>query len=266
MLGLQTVAYTLETPSTAIRRSSRTRRKSILSPCAKAYEWRFQEVDRGGIESVTDATTIRGNLAHADTGFGHEPILDAELDPSQGNTRILIHFPFVFGTGSGQIAAGDEIESATLTLTTSPRGNDGSLAVHFAHRALTPWDEETVTWNAFHAGGVAGVDYEEQAFAEFVPLEPDEEYDIDVTEVVRSWGEAPDESFGLIVINPEIDRSTFVSNEGSPWHARPLLTVVTPAPEPSRAVHALTSLCALASIAGRSARSQRSKRMRRPTV
>ncbi len=195
----------------------------------------FQE-GNGNAYSTTDAVSIRGDSVNYST----ETILYADT----GVQRILIRFPNIFGSNTGQIPLTATIQSATFSI----RVNDNpSAAVHSVHQVLHTWTESTVTWNSFSTtpGGVAGTDYASTAFATFTPSTAGTVYTIDMTNLVKAWlsGTA---NYGIIIIDGNSDGSNFFSEEYGTVSYRPSLTVdfIAPVPEPDTLL--LAGLCIIA--------------------
>ncbi len=189
---------------------------------AQADTLMFQQGD-GGAFSTTDATYLSGTAPTAN--FGSNTTLFAETDSSApAFTRILIRFPDLFGPNAGQIPFGSTINSATLTLRTLATSNSQSPNLHSVFRVLTDWDENTVTWNGFNSGGVAGIDYVAAPLATFTPATVDTSFPISVTAAVQAWSDGT-ANRGLFVINPGNNQTRFNSDDSATAAARPRLTV-----------------------------------------
>lgn len=203
---------------------------------AAALTLMYTEGD-GGAHSDTDATYIRDSASHSGLNFGSDASLLVENDSSQGTTRTLIAFGDIIGAGSGQIATGSTVTSATLKLVTGSNNADGSADIHSVHQVLSGWDEDTVTWDSFNMGGVAGVDFVASALATYTPADFETAYEIDVTAAVQAWANGED-NFGLMILNPGADRSTYASDDSAYSSWRPMLIVELSmaVPEPSTAL------------------------------
>ena len=217
----------------------------LAGPLAGAASLTFQAGDGSGFSS-SEITFIQGragtgfSLGGPDANFGSAEFLVTDDDPpgSGGNpefeslTRILVQFPDVFGPASGQILPGSSILSASITLHTlnDPfAATDAALSVH---QIASAWDEDTVTWNSFNAGGVAGIDYAASPLSDFNPSLVDAAFSFDVTAAVSSWS-AGGANRGVIVINPSDDAALFHSDDHPNQNARPELHVeFTRVPEP----------------------------------
>jgi len=68
------------------------------------------------------------------------------VDYDNGHPQVLIRFADIIGNGAGQIPTNSLIVSAELVVTANS-GNGGLL-----YRMLTPWNDETETWNSIGDG------------------------------------------------------------------------------------------------------------------
>jgi len=223
----------------------------------------FQQGD-GGAFSETDATYIEANVpntthsahdsnGHSSTNFGGDATLFNETDVAHaanpGVTRSLVRFSDIFGAAVGQIPAGATINSATLTLSQKGGSFDGSADTIGVYQVLSSWVENTVTWDSFNSGGVAGTDYVAAVLDSFgpTPQGTDELLSIDITLAVQNWLANPSSNQGVLTINPGVDRSILQSDDTALLGDRPLLTVdFTPIPEPATGSIAVLGMMLLA--------------------
>jgi hypothetical protein len=125
----------------------------------------------------TQDTIVRSNETASGTGqtgngdsrglnFGSLTSLSIDGDdgsPGSKPNQGLIRFDNLFGTGAGQIGAGDTIVSATLTLQVFDVGSGMTV-----HNLLTNWNASTATWNSLGNGlQVDGVEVGTQVLASF---------------------------------------------------------------------------------------------------
>jgi len=200
---------------------------------------------QGGAFSDTDATYIQGSNGEEDTNFVNTVNLLVEDEPGVGVFRTLVRFADIFGSGVGQVPAGSIINSATLTLRTNGNSFDGTADTLSVFRTTSNWDESTVTWNSFNAGGVAGVDYDAAVLDTFVPLNPSTNYDIDITAAAQIWSGNTALNQGIIVIGSGFDRVSFRSDDIA--SSQPLLTIdYSVIPEPASGTLAGIGLVLLA--------------------
>jgi hypothetical protein len=201
--------------------------------------------------------TVDTNLREADryTNYGAE--LEASIDASDdgGQSQALLRFDGLFGEGAGQIGAGWRIDSATLTLAIT----SGGSGIRF-HEMLQPWDGATDTWDSLMDG--IDADGTEAAAVPFLSvgagdsnanIPGDELLVLDVTDVLRRQqaGLAPGLGWALLPFVPGGTNGVdFVTAEGFPTDARPLLTVqVSPVPETGTLALLLAGLVATAGAA-----------------
>ena len=175
-----------------------------------------------------DATWIRAG--------GPDAIQDV-IDPTRVNAdnfgqstenRILLRDDTIFAT----VPLGATIDSAILTL----YKDDGSNNLQNVHQVFSNWSENTVTWNSFNMGGVAGTDYAAVPGTSFTPGSAvDETNDIDVTSIVQAWSNG-DANEGIIIISTGLDGVTYRSDDTLEAVGAPVLTVdfsTAVIPEPS---------------------------------
>src|SRR3989344_4899287 len=115
---------------------------------------------------TASGTGQSGNGDSRNSNFGSLVSLSIDGDdgsPGSKPNQGLIRFDNLFGTGAGQIGAGDTILSATLTLQVFDVGS--GLTVH---NLLTNWNASTATWNSLGNGlQVDGVELGTQVLASF---------------------------------------------------------------------------------------------------
>lgn len=130
-----------------------------------------QGIDRGtGFYSGQvdiQLTENQPNASHPIGSTAGELLVDF---PNAANAaQILLKYNNLFGSGPGQIPLGATIVSAELLVNVKNAGEAGTL-----HRLLTPWNENTETWNTFGngalprngAGGVQTDDAEARAVSD----------------------------------------------------------------------------------------------------
>lgn len=110
-----------------------------------------QGIDRGtGFYSGQvdiQLTENQPNAAHPIGSTAGELLVDF---PNASNAaQILLKYNNLFGSGPGQIPLGATIVSAELLVNVKNAGEAGTL-----HRLLTPWNENTETWNTFGNGAL----------------------------------------------------------------------------------------------------------------
>jgi hypothetical protein len=190
-----------------------------------------------GLNGYTGAADTYVSGAEPDFALGGEPELSIDASdgglPSQG----LIRFDGLFGTGPGQIAPGDTITQATLTVQITSAGS----GIRF-HEMLQPWNEAGVTWNSLGGGIVAN-----GVMAAANPLFsvgandgssniPSGTFVFDFTLALQrvQSGAAPGLGWALLPFMPDGTNGVdFYTREWSEIAERPLLSVqVTPIPEP----------------------------------
>lgn len=90
-------------------------------------------------------TQSQPDTAHPQGSSVGELLVD--FDNATSNAQILLKYNNLFGSGVGQIPLGATIVSAELLVNVENTGEAGTL-----HRMLTPWNENTETWNSFGNG------------------------------------------------------------------------------------------------------------------
>jgi len=125
------------------------------------------------------------------------------LFPNAGGTdHSLYRFEFGVLFLDGGNPADFDFSSATFNLpfrTTGNIGDDGTIDIH---EMLTPWDEATVSWNQFGAGGPqAGVDYDATPIASVAFVGgTTSSLSADLTSLANTWLDDPTDNNGIILI------------------------------------------------------------------
>lgn len=159
----------------------------------------------GVIEAISDASIFSDNTDLLNNN-GH-------FANSGGVENDGVHMPLL-KWGLGAITMSNPA-SATLFRVGSAFMKVQSISsttVGFqVHRLLVPWDENSVTWNQFGAGGpVAGTHYVTASVGSINVDNSDTATELDVTEVLNFWLENPDQNHGFILI-PDIQTGTLVT-------------------------------------------------------
>jgi hypothetical protein len=146
----------------------------------------------------------------------------------------LLRFDSIVGSDIGQIPAGANILSATLTLE-SVDTTSGQFAIDATvHDVLTAWDESTLTWNNFGAtpGAQAGVDYISTILAA-VSLGLAGQRSTDVTASIQSIATGS-QNLGWLFGGTQNPVGVFRSSDYETMSLRPKLTVeYSPIPIPA---------------------------------
>jgi len=162
---------------------------------------------------------------------------------TRGDSHGLIRFDDIFGSGPNQIPAGQQIISATLTVTTNNQSVDGFQF----HRMLLPFDEATDTWNTWKSGtsgrnlteGVQADGQEASTVVEYIvapgSVDTVATHTFDLTASVQAWyaGQA---NHGWVILpasTAQTDSWIFRSRDWTTQSERPLLTVEYAVPEPA---------------------------------
>ncbi len=127
----------------------------------------------------------------------------------------LIRFNDIVGNGLNQIPLGTEIHEAKLIVGMPDDGTDVEV-----YRMTSDFDLSTATWNSIGGNGVTpGVDCESNPVAQTDYLNQETiEFEIDITDAVKSWVENGEENYGLAIIassNFDNDDVEFNSSQNS---------------------------------------------------
>lgn len=216
----------------------------------------------------TQDTIVRSNETAAGTGqssngdsrgrnFGSLAVLSIDGDdgsPGSKPNQGLIRFDNIFGTGAGQIGAGDTIVSATLTLQVFDVGS--GLTVH---NLLTNWNASTATWNSLGNGlQVDGVEVGTQVLASFGANDSSANVglgalNIDVTSSLKGVqaGTLPGFGWALLPFAAGTNGIDVHSSEALDLALRPVLTVqVQAVPEAQSLALTLAGLAAVGAFGG----------------
>lgn len=132
--------------------------------------------------------------------------------------QALLKFAGLFGTGPGQIPPGAEIISATLSLTTTNKGDGASL-----YRMASDWSESTSTWAAWGGNGIQANGTEAFIAPELVTgVQPRGVSVFDVTDSLNDWSLNPNSNFGWAFLASGSDGWDFASSESA---TKPQLSV-----------------------------------------
>jgi hypothetical protein len=183
-------------------------------------------------------TQIRG--ADATGNYGTEPEIGVDASDGGFATQSLLRFDGLFGTGSGQIAPGSQIVSATLTLNITSAGS----GIRF-HEMLQSWNANTITWNS--AGNGLQANGIEAASSPLFSIGANDSGSniesgplvIDFTLALQRLQAGSGGSFGWALLPWTPDGTNGVDFYSADWTTaaeRPLLTVqISPIPEPATA-------------------------------
>jgi large repetitive protein len=145
-----------------------------------------------GYTSISD-TFLTGD--YPAFSYGGWTVNEIDLSSGSGHEHSLLQFGDVFGTAAGQIPAGSQIVSATLTFYVSNPGDQFTL-----HRMLQSWSD-TATWNDFGSGiqadnveALATPDVTTSSYVSTGWL------DLDVTSSVQEWSYDPASNHGWAML------------------------------------------------------------------
>jgi hypothetical protein len=200
---------------------------------ASAATYTFQQ-DVDGYQGAMDVTMYS---SYPDSSNGYQQELSVDASDSGSPNHVLLRFDELFGAGAGQIKAGEQIVSATLTLEITSAGS-GILF----HDMLMDWNSASATWNSFGDG--VQTDGIQAAATPFLVLGADNGDSniesgtlvLDFTDALRRMqaGSVPGYGWALLPFMPNGTNGVdFYSAEGYDLSTRPLLTVeVAAVPEP----------------------------------
>lgn len=245
-----------------------------LSVTATAHAAPVTLTFQQGLNGYTGAqdTIVRSNETASGTGqsgngdsrnsnFGSLVSLSIDGDdgsPGSKPNQGLIRFDNLFGTGAGQIGAGDTILSATLTLQVFDVGS--GLTVH---NLLTNWNASTATWNSLGNGlQVDGVELGTQVLASFGANNSSANVglgalSIDVTSSLQGMqaGTLPGFGWALLPFAAGTNGIDVHSSEATELALRPMLSVqVQAVPEAQSLALALAGLGAVGLLSRRRVR------------
>ncbi len=153
---------------------------------------------------------------------------------SQRNSPLDAEQPMGPGALMVEMPAGSTLESATFNAYIYRIDDINSVPVDI-HRVLTDWDELSVTYESFHAGGA--LNYDATVAASFdgtLVNTPDTWVTADVTDLVRSWMDGSVPNYGFLMRkDANSPRTVFYSREGD---APPSLEMVFSTPDGEQVV------------------------------
>ncbi len=177
----------------------------------------------------TDISFQPSNPAAADTNFEGELAVSVDDDDGPGSfnpRQILIRFNDIIGNGPDQIPLGSTIIGAVFRVEIISPGNGFT-----AHRLLTDWDVNTVTWNSF-VDGVQADDIEAVATPDFSVVGAGNGLlSIDLTPSLNAFVNGAD-NFGFALLplpggTDGVDFFTSEAPEGLPLLFNPPLLTIT---------------------------------------
>lgn len=132
----------------------------------------------------------------------------------------VLRFGNIFGLGSGQIAYGSIIDSATLRLYVDNPGDDLIMLLK-----LQGWDEEYTEWGDFGSNGIQVADGEASYLRMLEGISNKGFIEIDVTSEMQLWSDDNPENFGWAFKPTDDNGVDIATSENSMVDWRPLLTV-----------------------------------------
>ncbi len=201
---------------------------SVPGSVVPTTELRFQEGRDFGFGAYNGTRDTRIWEPQPDTDFATEDRFGVDgggTGPNGDRIQGLIRFEDFIGDGPGQIPAGTQIESATLTLNTVNSGNRPNL-----HQMLTSW-EETDTWNSL--GGGVSPDGVEASVGRFQFLGNNSGRVTDITQDVQGWINGQTNN-GWLMTSSGTDGWDAASSENGDLGLRPTLTVSLIDPNPQQ--------------------------------
>ena len=155
------------------------------------------------LEAIEDATLYEDSPDYLRSGKSIYTSLD---DRTGQRDYSLLKFGFGDLLLDGTDLAGRGFAQADLELHTVT--SDETVAFN-VHRMLTPWDEVTVTWNQFGAGGpVAGTDYAAVPIGSGTLGGGAYSVTIDILSAANEWAADPSSNHGLVLIPTTADTMT----------------------------------------------------------
>jgi hypothetical protein len=193
-----------------------------------AFDWTNTDIDDTDILS----TPGDGNDDDENTNFEGELEVSVDLDDGPGSfnpRQILIRFNDIMGNGPGQIPLGSTILGAVFRVEIISPGSGFT-----AHRLLTDWDVDTITWNTFNFNGEGGVQADD---VEAVSTPDDQRLGVggtvlavDLTASLQAFADgATNHGFALLPVADGTDGVDFWTSEapiGVPLEFFPPLLVV----------------------------------------
>lgn len=158
----------------------------------------------GGYNGVEDTY-----LRQASAGTNYGTALELNIDQSDGGGQVhgLLQFADLFGSGSGQIGAGDTIISASLFLEVFNPGDSFSV-----FEMLTPWSE-SATWTTMVAGIQTDDTEARVAAVATTGSVSTGTLSIDVTASLAAWQANPGTNFGWALLSNGTNGVDFNSSE-----------------------------------------------------
>ncbi|MBI4601843.1 MAG: DNRLRE domain-containing protein [Planctomycetes bacterium] len=153
------------------------------------------------------------------TNFGSSTTL--RIDGQTPHAHAVIKYPYMFGSGAGNVPPGSTISSATLEVSVSNAGN-----VMNVYRLTEDWIEADVTWSQRMAGvpwtspGADGP-YSNAGTALSGDCTATGLRTIDITQFVQEWSNGSP-NYGIVLTDGGADGVEFSSSEGT---TGPVLTV-----------------------------------------
>jgi hypothetical protein len=122
---------------------------------------------------------------------------DDDTNGTNNRNLALIHFDNIFGNGPGQIPAGSQIVSATLSYTLFDQGVDADL-----REMLVDWDEADSLTSVCGASCDEGVEYGATTIGTASGALPLGTKVVDVTSSIQSWVNNPGANHGWVGVPP----------------------------------------------------------------
>ena len=205
----------------SVQASTGSRLRNVTFSLTIAYPARvltFQEGD-GGAYSATDDSFIHSGFPSTNYGTNTTLAIDGDgcLNRTQPSyvCKTLIRFPRFLGSNEGQIPPGSTIVSATLQLNVTKAGPTEDF-----HKLMDPWNESTVTWNAF---SIPGQPRTGNVNGTFTPT-PIGRLSLTLTALVQRWVDG-DPNEGILLASSNGTRVEYDSSESAHQGDRPRLTV-----------------------------------------
>ncbi|MGF1582846.1 MAG: DNRLRE domain-containing protein, partial [Gemmataceae bacterium] len=203
----------------------------------------FQQNVNNGFGVYTDVVDTNLSLNDPNIPQNNDTrlLIDAPSADSGLTEQALVRFNNIIGGAAGQLPAGSEVISATLTMTTTGgagNGDGGSV-----HRILQDWAPDA-TYNSF-GGGIQADDVEAastfnaQAGSSLLNNDPADfqVVNMDVTRDVQAWADGAS-NFGWSILPWANGTNAWIafSSEDAEPENRPTLTIEYVIPQPTTAV------------------------------